>query len=123
MAEAQHEEEVLGKAYDARLMRRLLGYLRPYRWQTVVALVSIALKALADITGPVLTMVAIDRYLAHVAPAAKANVTPAASPLALVRDWLDLYRVIYGWVSSHLNADPLTGIAQIAGVYVALLAL
>ena len=28
---AQHEEEVLGKAYDARLMRRLLGYVRPYR--------------------------------------------------------------------------------------------
>ncbi len=27
-----HEEEVLGKAYDARLMRRLLGYLRPHKW-------------------------------------------------------------------------------------------
>ena len=26
-----HEEEVLGKAYDARLMRRLLGYLRPHK--------------------------------------------------------------------------------------------
>src|SRR3954469_17126798 len=122
MAEAHHEEEVLGKAYDARLMRRLLGYLRPYRWQTVLALVSIALKALADITGPVLTMVAIDRYLAHVTPTTPA-VTTAASPFALVRDWLDLYRVIYGWVSSHLSADPLTGIAQIAGVYVSLLAL
>ncbi len=31
-----HEEEVLGKAYDSRLMRRLLGYLRPYRLQVVV---------------------------------------------------------------------------------------
>ena len=30
-----HEEDVLGKAYDARLMRRLLGYLRPYRRQTI----------------------------------------------------------------------------------------
>ena len=27
------EEEVLGKAYDSRLMKRLLQYLRPYRWQ------------------------------------------------------------------------------------------
>ena len=36
----QHEE-VLGKAYDARLMRRLLGYLRPHRRAVVVALVSI----------------------------------------------------------------------------------
>jgi len=32
------EEEVLGKAYDSRLMRRLLTYLRPYRWQVAVAL-------------------------------------------------------------------------------------
>src|SRR3954447_970711 len=100
MAEAHHEEEVLGKAYDARLMRRLLGYLRPYRWQTVLALVSIALKALADITGPVLTMVAIDRYLAHVTPAPHSSVATAILPSGFFRDWLDLYRVIYGWVSS-----------------------
>ena len=39
------EEEVLGKAYDSRLMRRLLTYLRPYRWQVTIALVSILLKA------------------------------------------------------------------------------
>jgi ATP-binding cassette subfamily B multidrug efflux pump len=56
-----HEEEVLGKAYDSRLMKRLLRYLRPYRWQVVVALVSIVLKACADVLGPFLTMVAIDR--------------------------------------------------------------
>ena len=31
------EEEILGKAYDSRLMRRLLTYLRPYRWQVAVA--------------------------------------------------------------------------------------
>ena len=31
------EEEALGKAYDARLMRRLLAYLRPYRLRVAVA--------------------------------------------------------------------------------------
>jgi ATP-binding cassette, subfamily B, multidrug efflux pump len=36
-----HEEEVLGKAYDARLMRRLLQYLRPYRAQASLALAAI----------------------------------------------------------------------------------
>jgi ATP-binding cassette subfamily B multidrug efflux pump len=35
------EEEILGKAYDSRLMRRLLTYLRPYRWQVAIAVVSI----------------------------------------------------------------------------------
>src|SRR5215471_9997434 len=57
------EEEVLGKAYDSRLMKRLLGYLRPYKWTVVVALIAIILKAAADVVGPYLTKVAIDKYL------------------------------------------------------------
>ena len=57
------EEEVLGKAYDGRLMKRLIGYLRPYKWQVVGALVAIVLKAAADVMGPYLIKVAIDRYL------------------------------------------------------------
>ncbi len=32
------EEEVLGKAYDSRLMKRLLVYLRPYKWQVGISL-------------------------------------------------------------------------------------
>ena len=59
------EEDVLGKAYDSRLMKRLLGYLRPYRAQVLVALVAIILKAGVDVLGPYLTKVAIDKYLAN----------------------------------------------------------
>ncbi|MGO9517619.1 MAG: hypothetical protein ACLPND_11285, partial [Candidatus Korobacteraceae bacterium] len=59
-----HDEEVLGKAYDSRLMKRLLTYLRPYRLQVVIALIAIVLKAGADVLGPYLTKVAIDKYLA-----------------------------------------------------------
>ena len=55
------EEEVLGKAYDSRLMKRLLQYLRPYKWQTGIALGSILLKVGADVMGPYLTKVVIDR--------------------------------------------------------------
>jgi ATP-binding cassette subfamily B multidrug efflux pump len=93
---SQHEEEVLGKAYDSRLMKRLLRYLRPYRWQVGIALVSIVLKAIADVLGPALTMVAVDRYLAP---------TGSAPPL----------------LSRWLSPNPLIGIAQIAGVYVGLI--
>ena len=60
-----HEEEVLGKAYDSRLMKRLLKYLRPYTWQVAIALGAIILKAGADVLGPYLTKIAIDRYLTH----------------------------------------------------------
>ena len=58
------EEEVLGKAYDSRLMRRLLTYLRPYRWHVGIAIIAIILKSFADVLGPYLVKVAVDRYLA-----------------------------------------------------------
>ena len=90
------EEEVLGKAYDSRLMARLLKYLRPYRWQVAVALVSIFLKSFADVLGPYLTKVAIDRYLA-----------PAKG----------LSTGFWSWLSPR----PITGIGQIAVIYVGLL--
>jgi len=93
---SHHEEEVLGKAYDSRLMKRLLRYLRPYKWRVFVALGSIVLKAGADVLGPPLTMIAIDRYLApaHHAP------------------WL---------LAKWLSPQPLIGIAQIAAIYVGLI--
>jgi ATP-binding cassette, subfamily B, multidrug efflux pump len=59
-----HEEEVLGKAYDARLMRRLLHYLRPYWRQVVVALIAIICGAAAALAQPYLLKIAIDRYIA-----------------------------------------------------------
>lgn len=90
------EEEVLGKAYDSRLMKRLLTYLRPYKWQVALALGSILLKAGADVLGPYLTKVAIDRYMAPTHGAAS-------------------------WLGSHLSTRPLTGIGQIAAIYVSLL--
>src|SRR3954471_3406943 len=95
---AIHEEEVLGKAYDSRLMKRLLQYLKPYRWQTTIALASIILKAGADVLGPYLTHVVIDRYLA---------------PAQGVHTALDFF----------LSSNAMSGIAQVAALYVGLLIL
>src|SRR3954465_11748456 len=100
MADAPQEEEVLGKAYDSRLMKRLLTYLAPYKWQTVLAVVAILIKAGADVLGPYLTKVAVDKYL--------------ADKHAAVR-----HPVLDAWLSS----TPLVGIGQIAALYVLLLAL
>jgi ATP-binding cassette, subfamily B, multidrug efflux pump len=91
-----HEEDVLGKAYDSRLMKRLLGYLRPYKWQVALALGSIIIKSGADVVGPYLTKIAVDRYLVKV---------PGQ------RSALDRF----------LSNEPLVGIAQVAGFYVGLL--
>src|SRR3979490_1610348 len=90
------EEEVLGKAYDSRLMKRLIEYLRPYKWQTGIALGSILLKVGADFRGPYPTKVVIDRYLAPV---------PGGHTL------LDRF----------LSSRPLVGIAQVAAIGIGLL--
>jgi ATP-binding cassette subfamily B protein len=92
------EEEILGKAYDSWLMRRLLTYLRPYRWQVTIAIVSIILKSFCDVLGPYLVKVAVDRYLA-----------PAKGTTSALWNWL--------------SPRPLHGIAQISVIYFSLLIL
>ncbi len=79
-------------------MRRLLGYLRPYRLQVVVALIAIVLKAFADVLGPYLTKTAIDKYLSRGAGSGHSFLDPI------------------------LSSQPLVGIAQIGGMYLGLLA-
>ena len=87
------EEEVLGKAYDARLMRRLITYLKPYRRVVAASLVLLLASSALEVAGPLLTKLAIDRYLA---PTALAGSTP-----------LDPY----------LSSNPITGLAQISVLY------
>ena len=58
-----HEEEVLGKAYDARLMRRLLTYLRPYRRNVALATAAIIGHSALELIPPVLVKIVIDRYI------------------------------------------------------------
>ncbi|HEY1339725.1 MAG TPA: ABC transporter ATP-binding protein [Bryobacteraceae bacterium] len=57
------EEEVLGKAYDSRLMRRLLGYMKPYRALVGLSLVFLLAQSGLQVLGPLLTKVAVDKYL------------------------------------------------------------
>jgi ATP-binding cassette subfamily B multidrug efflux pump len=58
-----NEEQVVGKAYDARLMRRLLGYIKPYRRSAYLAIVCLLGGSAISIIQPYLTKVAIDRYI------------------------------------------------------------
>src|SRR5215475_11436818 len=92
------EEEILGKAYDSRLMGRLLTYLAPYKWQVAIALVSIVLKAGLDVLGPFLTKTAIDKYIAH---------NPGTNS------------ILDPWLSSR----AMTGIVQLAALYLGTLIL
>lgn len=55
-----YEEEVLGKAYDSRLMARMLRYLRPYVMPVVGAVMLLMLASGLAVVGPYLTKIALD---------------------------------------------------------------
>ncbi len=60
-----HDDDIIvGKAYDAVLMRRLMGYLRPYRLMVLVAFAAIVSASVLQLAQPYLLKLAIDRYIA-----------------------------------------------------------
>ena len=95
----QQDDDVVGKVYDARLMRRLLTYLRPYKLQTAISGVAILLKAATDVSGPFLVKVAVDNFLTSDRPVHKS------------------------WLASHLSDQPFLGVTQIAALYLGALLL
>jgi len=91
------EEEVLGKAYDSRLMRRLVGYMRPYWKLVAVSLVFLLVQSGLQVLGPLLTRIAVDKY-----------VSPGAAPM---RTFLD----------AVLPTDPWRGLSAIGLLYLVVL--
>jgi ATP-binding cassette subfamily B multidrug efflux pump len=87
------EEEVVRKAYDARLMRRLLAYSKPYWPAVLVALVCLLVNSVLQVAGPLLTKIAIDRYLA-----------PTGN-------------TVLPWLESHLAREATTGLLQVSLLY------
>jgi len=63
MDDKYSEEEVLGKAYDARLMKRLIRYLAPYKKQVIYAALLLVCTSIFNLARPFLTKLAIDNYI------------------------------------------------------------
>ena len=95
---AVQEDDVAGKAYDGRLMRRMMTYLRPYKLQTTISAFTILFKAASDVMGPYLVKVAVDTYMS----------TDAVQP---------------GWLARHISRDPSTGITELGLLYLGTLLL
>ncbi|HEY4355902.1 MAG TPA: ABC transporter ATP-binding protein [Acidobacteriaceae bacterium] len=94
--EPRRDDDVVGKVYDGRLMRRLVRYLRPYKLQVALSGAAIVIKAGSDVFGPYLVKVAVDTYFA-----------PSAGSAS--------------WLGRHLSPDPVRGITQIGFLYLAAL--
>ncbi len=105
----RRDDDVVGKVYDARLMRRLGHYVRPYWLQAGTASIAVSLKSLCDVAGPILVMVAVDRYMAP------------------EKGDLDSSNFVAHWVANSsplariLPSDPYQGITRLATIYFALL--
>jgi ATP-binding cassette, subfamily B, multidrug efflux pump len=85
------DEDVVGKAYDSRLMSRLIRYLAPYKLAAAISACATILKSASDVAGPYFVKVAVDTYLAPARPV--------------------------GWLGRHLSANAITGINELALLY------
>jgi len=105
----KQDEDPVGKVYDSRLMRRLARYVKPYWIQATISSLSVSLKSICDVAGPIMVMMAIDRYMA---PNLKS--TDASSALA---HWLATNSPL----AKVLPADAYRGISFLAALYLATL--
>lgn len=96
------EDPILGRAYDARLIRRLLGYVRPYRVTVAASIALLLVASLADLAGPTLYRVGIDRYIAP--PGARSAGTDFRGLAALAAVYLVVLAFGFGarWAQSYL---------------------
>ena len=97
----RHEEEG-AKAFDPHLTRRLLRYLRPYRWRAAFSVFLVIVSSLFEIAGPAITAIAIDLFVKPL---------NGAEPLGVSQD-------IARWMAANgIELDPITGINIAAAIY------
>ncbi|MFN5933294.1 MAG: ABC transporter transmembrane domain-containing protein, partial [Roseiflexaceae bacterium] len=60
-----YDDEILGKAYDGRLVRRLLGFVWPYKWELTISIMLMVGSALVELIPPFLIRTAIDGPIAQ----------------------------------------------------------
>jgi len=99
------DEDPVGKVYDSRLAGRLARYVRPYWLQAAIASFAVTLKSVCDVVGPIMVMMAIDRYLA-----------PQANPK-------DVNSAMAHWLAHNsplarvLPTDKIAGVTTLAAMY------
>ncbi|HEU5351090.1 MAG TPA: ABC transporter ATP-binding protein [Terracidiphilus sp.] len=101
------DEDSIGKVYDTHLIGRLARYLWPYWPQALISSIAVSLKSLSDVAGPFLIMVGIDHYFPSGEVADQASAMHGFGSAS--------------WLTRHLSARPITGITQLAEIYLALL--
>lgn len=102
MSEIERHEDEGAKAFDPHLTRRLLSYLRPYRWRASLSVALIILSSILQLVGPAIVAIAIDLYVAP--EMGRTGVSER------VGAWL----AVHGW-----NFSPMQGITVATLIYLA----
>ncbi|HWP82147.1 MAG TPA: ABC transporter ATP-binding protein [Bacteroidota bacterium] len=101
-----HEEEVLGKAYDARLMKRLLKYLRPYRWHVALGILLSILVSGMEAVRPYFTKIAVDVDIANKDKDGLLITTLMFGGVLLIRGLLQYYNAyLTQWIGQRTIFD------------------
>jgi ATP-binding cassette subfamily B protein/subfamily B ATP-binding cassette protein MsbA len=93
-AQPPAEDDILGKAYDPRITRRLWGYVRPYQRNLLFALVCMTIATAANVAGPYLIKIALDNGVAANNPATLAGAVGGYVSAALII-WIGTYLRVY----------------------------
>ena len=105
-----HEEEALGKAYDSRLMRRLLQYMKPYKWRVVLALVMVAIVTPLELAPPLIFRKGIDSYFV---PELKGLITEASAWSGIGRLSLLLLAVlVFDFLAQYIQIRIMQRVGQ-----------
>jgi ATP-binding cassette, subfamily B, multidrug efflux pump len=105
-----HEEEALGKAYDSRLMKRLLEYLRPYRWRVILALALVAVVTPLELAPPILFQRVIDKYLV---PGASAKIPLSLAWRGVI--WISVFYLgvlIFDFLAQYIQIRIMQRVGQ-----------
>jgi len=105
-----HEEEALGKAYDSRLMRRLLRYMKPYKWRVALALVMVAIVTPLELAPPLIFQKGIDKYFV---PELKGLITEASAWSGI--GWLSLLLLavlIFDFLAQYIQIRIMQRVGQ-----------
>jgi ATP-binding cassette subfamily B protein len=101
-------DEVLDRSYDRTLMRRILGYLKPYRKPVILSIFLLLIVSILQLVPPYLTKIAIDRYLS---PLSSLEIGSRYSGLARIIG-VFVAVILAGFVTSYLQIYVMSYVGQ-----------
>ncbi len=107
----EHDDEITGKAYDTNLIRRLFGYLRPYRFKVSIAVMLLILHGFLELVAPWLLKIAIDQDIAQKDINGLTIIAGIILAVLIVQFFVEYTQyLLTQWIGQHIMFDMRTRI-------------